>query len=80
MRLVQTVAATVVLLGGCNTPPSPSPSAEPPDSALCDVYGYQRGTDAYRQCAIEVEKAEYRQTHSRSRVNCTPMGDRVICQ
>jgi hypothetical protein len=80
MKLVRTVAATVLLLGGCSTPPSSSQSAEPPDSALCEAYGFQRGTDAYRQCAVEVDKATWRQARSRSRMNCTPMGDRVVCQ
>jgi len=49
-------------------------------SALCDAYGFRRATDAYRQCVVEVEKAQWRQARSRSRVNCTPMGERLVCQ
>ena len=28
-----------------------------PPSAACDVYGYQRDSEDYRQCAIDVDRA-----------------------
>jgi hypothetical protein len=50
-------------------------------SAMCDVFGYQRGTEAYGRCASEAEKALLReQRAARARVNCTPMGDELVCR
>jgi len=38
---------------------------------MCDVFGYQRGSRAYAQCATEAEKAQWREARSaRARVNC----------
>jgi hypothetical protein len=48
---------------------------------MCDAFGYQRGTNAYAQCAAEVAKAQWREARSaRARVNCTPMGNQTVCQ
>lgn len=48
---------------------------------MCDVFGYQRGTPAYAQCASEAEKAQWREARAaRARVNCTPMGDQTVCR
>jgi hypothetical protein len=54
--------------------PRPAPSY-----AQCDLF-YQPGTDASRRCNVEVDKAFERQARSRSRVNCTPMADYMVCQ
>jgi hypothetical protein len=56
-------------------------SQRAPYSSLCEVYGFRPGSDAFEQCADEVDKAMWRSARSpRARVNCTPMGDRTVCQ
>ena len=72
----------VLLLAACaasNEPVSQRP-ARAPYSSLCEVYGFRPGTDAFEQCADEVDKAMWRSARSRARLNCTPMGDRTVCQ
>jgi len=70
-----------VALAACAQPAPQSTPAEPPPSAMCDVFGYQRGTRAYAQCASEAEKAQWREARAaRARVNCTPMGDQTVCR
>jgi hypothetical protein len=72
----------VALLASCAAPNQASEQASPraPYSSLCEVYGFKPGTSAFEQCADEVDKAMWRQARSRSRLNCTPMGDRTVCQ
>ncbi|HYX64899.1 MAG TPA: hypothetical protein VE935_11845 [Burkholderiales bacterium] len=75
------VAIAACLLAGCVTAPEEKHVAAPPDSTLCDVYGFARGTDAYTQCATEVDKAMWRAARSaRARVDCTPMGNQTVCR
>lgn len=74
------VLALALLLCACATPPEQSSAAVPADETLCDVYGFQHGTPAYAQCAAEVDQAYWRAARSRSRVNCTPMGNQTVCQ
>jgi hypothetical protein len=77
-------AAGITLCGAltaCTQPAVQSTEAEPPPSAMCDVFGYQRGTQAYTQCATEAEKAQWRESRAaRARVNCTPMGNQTVCR
>jgi hypothetical protein len=68
------------LLGACAVS-TPKPQASAPEvSATCDSFSFQRGTPAYAQCADEVDQAYWRAARSRSRVNCTPMGNQTVCQ
>ena len=73
---------SLCFIAGCAHPGVESVQmAEAPPSAACDSFGYERGTEAYEQCAIEVDKALWRAARApRARLNCTPMGDRVVCQ
>jgi len=69
-----------LVLGAC-AGPAVQTAAAPPSRAMCDVFGYPRGTPAYAQCATEVGKAQWREARAaRARVNCTPMGDKTVCQ
>jgi hypothetical protein len=78
---VASVLTTWLLAGCAATPDRQAESAAPPDSTLCDVYGYERGSKAYAQCAAEVDKAMWRAARSaRARVNCTPMGEQTVCR
>lgn len=68
------------MLSGCAQPVIHEADAAG-TSAMCDVFGFQRGTEAYGQCAAKVTEAQWREARSaRARVNCTPMGDQTICQ
>jgi len=73
---------SLCLLAGCAQPEPRSAQTPAPDtSATCDAYGYQRGSEAYKQCATEVDKALWRAARApRARQNCTPMGDQVVCR
>ena len=68
------------LLGACTASAPERHASTPEVSATCDSFSFQRGTPAYAQCADEVDKAYWRAARSRSRVNCTPMGNQTVCQ
>ena len=69
------------VLAACASGTPEKEAAAPPDSAMCKAYGYPRGSEAYAQCAREVDKAMWRAARApRARVNCTPMGNHTVCQ
>ncbi len=69
------------VLAGCATDTPEKESAAPPDSAMCEAWGYPRGSEAYAQCAREADEAMWRAARApRARVNCTPMGNQTVCQ
>jgi hypothetical protein len=72
--------ALACLVSACASAPPEPRTTDAKESALCDAYGVRRGTPAYAQCATEVDKAMWRAARSRSRVNCTPMGNQTVCQ
>lgn len=76
----RSVLALACFLGACASARPEPGTGGAKDSALCDAYGFRRGTPAYLQCATEVDKAMWRAARSRSRVNCTPMGNQTVCQ
>jgi hypothetical protein len=74
---------TVLLLAACAAGNEPVNQRSPraPYSSLCEVFGFRPGTDAFEQCADEVDKAMWRHARSaRAHLACTPMGDRTVCQ
>jgi hypothetical protein len=76
---ITSAITSCLLLAACAQPPAQQ--AEAPPSAMCDAFGYPRGTHAYAQCATEAARAQWREARAaRARVNCTPMGDQTVCQ
>lgn len=81
MKRVNAMTLCLALCSCAQPAVQTSQAPSPPQSALCDSFGYRRGTPAYAQCATEVEKAQWREARSaRAKVNCTPMGEHTVCQ
>ncbi len=78
MGRVPALLALALLLGCAGH--KHEPRAKVQDDGTCRVFGFKPETEAFDQCVDEVDKAKWRQARSRARVNCTPMGNRTVCQ
>ncbi len=73
--------ALAMLLAGCATHNQPSKAPSDQAKWMCAGYGFAPGTDPFKQCLNEVDRAIERHIiSSRARVNCTPMGKQTVCQ
>ena len=71
-----------ILLAGCAAA-SGEPIKAPSDQAawMCTGYGFAPGSDPFKRCLNEVDRAiERHAISSRAKINCTPMGGQTVCQ